>query len=119
MQHRHLPFPQHASTTMASSSISSPVDEEDEHQTGVMAVANARHEVQLPAFALCHMLSHDDPKALLSDSSFNESPQERHSTKRLVDDDTNSSSESNDRSKKPPAKPSTKNFLTFYLKAIN
>jgi hypothetical protein len=37
-------FPQKASTNMTSSSVSSPVDKEDEHQTVVMAVANARHE---------------------------------------------------------------------------
>jgi hypothetical protein len=58
MQHRHIPFPQYASMTMASSFISSPVDEEDEHQTGVMAVTNARHEAQLPAFTcvICYLM---------------------------------------------------------------
>jgi hypothetical protein len=35
---------------MASTSISSPEYEGDEHQTGVMAVADAMHEAQSPAF---------------------------------------------------------------------
>ena len=90
---------------MACPSVSSPVDEEDEHQIRVMAVADARHEAQLPAFTLHHMLSHDDPEAQLSDSSSDDSPQQRHSTKQLVDDDIYSSSESDNGAKKPPAKP--------------
>jgi hypothetical protein len=93
---------------MACSSISSLLDEEDEHQTQVMDVANARHEAQLPAFTLHHTLSHDDSKAQLSESSSSNSPQQRHSTKQLVDDDIYSSSESNDGAKKPPTKSATK-----------
>jgi hypothetical protein len=94
---------------MTFSSVSSPVDEKDEHQTRVMAVTDARHEAQLPAFTLHHMLSHDDPEAQLSESSSNDSPQQRHSTKQLVDDDIYSSSESDNGAKKPPAKPVKKN----------
>jgi hypothetical protein len=93
---------------MACSSISSIVDEEDEHQTRVMAVADARQKAQLPAFMLHHTLSHDDPEAQLSESSSSDSPPQRHSTKRLDDDDTYLSLESNDGAKKPPVKPATK-----------
>ena len=62
---------------MASFSVSSPVDEEDEHQTGVMALADASYEAQLPAFTLRCTLSHDDPEAQLSESFSSDSRQQR------------------------------------------
>lgn len=91
-----------ASITMAYTCISSPVDEEDDHQTGVLAIANIRQD----------MSSIADLGLQSSGSSNSAVPQQRHfpsqaakQTKWLVDDYNNLSSENNDGSKKKPASP--------------
>ena len=53
-------LPQHI-VTMSSSPVSSPEDEEDNKQTGVLAVANVGCEAQFSAFAQCITLDPDDP----------------------------------------------------------